>query len=755
MRCGTYRGKVNPKLDAGLRSPPKASWGFSLNRKGFPAEADHGTIGKALKRLDRWNLWARGSSIIEISKQNTAIHSGLKSIYEVDFIDLMTHLVVKASSQAALQDRRLARSIAHCLFAVLLLVIPASKTTAQSSSPVVVPALQEWTSSPGVFRLTGESRIVAADPTLLPTAQTLARDIFDLRGAKIAIVVGTSPALGDISLQLDSGLSVPNPEGYSIGVGDTVVIRGRAISGVFYGTRTLLQLLSQGSDVSGGSGRDWPEYPERAFMLDVGEKFFSLDFLKRHVRDMAFVKMNMFHLHLSQDGGFRLESESHPEIVSQEHYSKQDMLDLQALADEYHIVIVPEIDVPAHATAMLASHPELQLPGHPDLLDLSQPGSYTLVQDLLEEYLPLFGGPYWHMGGDEYLQDSDYAQFPQYTVYAQQRYGPSANGQDLYVGLANWMDGIVNQHNKQLRAWNDFLTVTPAVNRLNADIVLEVWSRLSAAITALNNGNKINNGNPDYLYYVTGDPSFPSDPKQIYEVWTPSLFRFGEAIPPDTSTLLGSQFDVWCDHPDAETPDQIQGHIFDRLRSFAQNSWGSPKLFSTFADFQAAAARIGRTPGWLPDFFVATSATRLMVAQNQPAAIDVSVTANSTFSGVVGVSCSTTQPNSVCQISASQIALQPFQEDNVSITVRNSQLASNGRLPGGFEIAWGTGLIGVLVISVGKTRSRFLVLLVLAGLVFLPIGCGGPQKSSGSSVTVTFTSGTVTHNVVVELSSGN
>jgi hexosaminidase len=647
-----------------------------------------------------------------------------------------------------------------CLLVAVFLPMLATKVIAQSSSPAVVPALQEWNDSPGAFRLTGQSRIVVADPALLATAQTLARDVFDLRGAEIVIVTAASPVAGDISLQLDSALSVPNWEGYAISVGDTVVIRGPAISGVFYGTRTLLQLLHQDFSISAGSGRDWPEYPERGFMLDVGEKFFTLDFLKRQVRDMSYLKMNMFHLHLSQDGGFRLESESHPEVVSPDHYSKQDMLDLQALAREYHMLIVPEIDIPAHATAMLASHPELQLPGHPDMLDLSQPGSYTLVQDLLEEYLPLFEGPYWHSGGDEYLQDSDYAQLPQYTAYAQQRYGPSANGQDLYVGLANWMDGIVKQHHKQLRSWNDFLTVTPAVNRLNPDVVLEVWSRLSGAMAALNNGNKVNNGNPDYLYYVTGDPSFPSDPKQIYEIWTPSLFRFDEAIPPSTSALVGSQFDVWCDHPEAETPDQIEDHIFDRLRSFGQKSWGSPQPFSTFADFQATATKIGRTPGWLPDFFVATSASRLIVAQNQPAVMGVSVSANSTFSGVVGVSCSTTLPNSVCQISASHIALLPFQKEIVSIMVKNSQLASNGRLPKGLEIGWETGLIGMLMVSGRRTRRRRLpMLVVLAASMLFQVGCGGTQKSSSgnqnSSVTVTFTSGSVTHSVAVGLTSGN
>lgn len=336
---------------------------------------------------------------------------------------------------------RVALLVITCVFGVAI-------CSAQAASPNVIPALQRWASTPGSFELTAGSRILMADPILLPTARTVAQDLFDLTGKMFPVEVSSNFQPRDMILQLGPTPFSQNDEAYSITIAAAVNIQGSTTAGVFYGTRTLLQLLRQSASIPAGSGQDWPLYPERGFMIDVGEKFFPMDFLKRHIRELAYLKLNYFHLHLSQDGGFRLESSSHPEVVSDQHYSKAEIQQLIELASQYHITVVPEIDVPSHVTAMLRNHPELQLPNHPEMLDLSKPEAYVLVQDLLNEYLPLFPGPYWHTGGDEYLLDKDYALYPQYTTYAQQLYGPTADGQDLYVGFINQIDEIAKLHGK-------------------------------------------------------------------------------------------------------------------------------------------------------------------------------------------------------------------------------------------------------------------------------------------------------------------
>src|SRR5258708_2111996 len=137
----------------------------------------------------------------------------------------------------------------------------------------------------------------------------------------------------------------------------SVTLSASTEDGVFYGTWTLLQLLKQGLTLKGGVARDWPDYPQRGLMIDVGRQYFSVPWLESHIRDLAYLKYNFFHLHFSDNFGFRLESERHPEIVSTQYYTKAEIHALHTLANKYHVTIVPEIDVPGHLDAALLTHP--------------------------------------------------------------------------------------------------------------------------------------------------------------------------------------------------------------------------------------------------------------------------------------------------------------------------------------------------------------------------------------------------------------
>jgi Glycosyl hydrolase family 20, catalytic domain/F5/8 type C domain len=156
-------------------------------------------------------------------------------------------------------------------------------------------------------------------------------------------------------------------------------------------------------------------------MVDVGRKYFTVAWLREHIKELAYLKLNYLHLHLSDNLGFRLESATHPEVVSAQHYTKQEIADLVALAARYHVTIVPEIDMPGHMDQILASHPDLKLTSsagtaNNGYIDLSNLRAYPLMKDLIIEYLPLFPGPYWHLGADEYI--TDYASYPQLQAYA-------------------------------------------------------------------------------------------------------------------------------------------------------------------------------------------------------------------------------------------------------------------------------------------------------------------------------------------------
>ena len=203
-------------------------------------------------------------------------------------------------------------------------------------------------------------------------------------------------------------------------VGSSISIQGSTTTGEFWGTRTVLQLLHQSPTIAAGTATDSPDKSERGLMLDTGRRFFDVAFVENQIREMSYLKMNYLHLHLSDTYGFRLESTTHPEITSAQHYSKQDIANIIALAKQYHVTVVPEIDMPGHMDAILSA--ELGI-GHDyrlkdssgnassSYIDLTIPGARQLISNLISEYEPLFTtSPYWHLGADEYV--TNYSSYP-------------------------------------------------------------------------------------------------------------------------------------------------------------------------------------------------------------------------------------------------------------------------------------------------------------------------------------------------------
>ncbi|WP_333770736.1 family 20 glycosylhydrolase [Streptomyces sp. IBSBF 2435] len=488
-----------------------------------------------------------------------------------------------------------------CALAVLVLPSLTGANTAQAAAgtPQTIPALRQWTAGTGTYTFGTGSRIVVASAytsQLSGEAATFAEDLGKLVGRTVTVATGTAAA-GDIALTLgDAALPA---EGYRMTVGTSVTLQGSTATGVFYGTRSVLQLLHQGSTIPAGTAVDSPAKSERGLMIDAGRKFFTVAWIEQHLKDMAYLKLNYFHFHLSDTYGFRLESSTHPEVVAADHYGKQDIRDILAVAAKYHITVVPEIDMPGHMDTVVAAHPELALKNsagavNPGFIDLSLPGTYTLVKDLINEYLPLFPGPYWHIGADEYV--SDYSQYPQLLTYARAHYGASATAKDTYYGFVNWADTLVRAGGKTARMWNDGIKSGDGTLAPNADIVVDYWYNYGLTpqqlITA---GHTVANESWTPTYYVLGGAK--PDTQWMYETWTPDLYQGSNTIT-DSSKNPGSVLHVWCDNPTAETEDQIASGIMYPLRALAQQTWGSPKPASTYAAFTAIVAAIGHNPAW-------------------------------------------------------------------------------------------------------------------------------------------------------------
>src|SRR5207249_6969897 len=166
-------------------------------------------------------------------------------------------------------------------------------------------------------------------------------------------------------------------------------------AGVFYGTRTLKQEVRGGGTAPEGVVHDQPAKPRRGFMLDIARKPFTAAWIEDRVRELGDLKFNELGLHFSDDQGFRIESTSHPEIVSQQHLTKAEVKRIVDLAAGRHITVVPEIDSPGHLGAVIAAHPDLQLRNVRGVaargaVDISKPAAARIVDDLLNEYAGLF-----------------------------------------------------------------------------------------------------------------------------------------------------------------------------------------------------------------------------------------------------------------------------------------------------------------------------------------------------------------------------
>ncbi|WP_328430450.1 beta-N-acetylhexosaminidase [Streptomyces sp. NBC_00443] len=472
-----------------------------------------------------------------------------------------------------------------------------------SKAPRTIPAVTSHTAArgPGWRPAQGE-RVVVSDAALADEGRLIAGEL----GLKYAGEKDDVRA-GDVRLALNDDEGA-DPESYAMTVrGGRVTISGPGEAGVFYGTRTLKQEVHGGGTAPEGVVRDEPAKPVRGFMLDMARKHFTADWIEDRVRELGDLKYNQLGLHFSDDQGFRIESTSHPEIVSQEHLTKAQVQKIVKLAQSRHIQIVPEIDSPGHLGAVIAAHPDLQLRNVNGVatrgaIDISKPESAEIVDDLLNEYVGLFPGSQWHLGGDEYqaLVVSDpQASYPQLAAAAREAYGSGGTVADLATGWLNDRADTVRAHDRTPRAWNDGFFRDTSVQP-DKDIQVAYWTGKEigarAPVEYLSTGRKVINYNDEFLYYVLGEPQtfvYPTG-QRIYEQWTPLVLRGTTAVPAKyNGQILGASFAVWCDLANAQTQAQVAAGIRMPLRAMVQKVWdaGEPEL--SWAEFTALADRLG------------------------------------------------------------------------------------------------------------------------------------------------------------------
>ncbi|MFJ8345933.1 glycoside hydrolase family 20 protein [Streptomyces sp. NPDC094153] len=473
-----------------------------------------------------------------------------------------------------------------------------------SQAPRTIPAVRSHTAARGPgWRPESGSRVVVSDASLADEGKLIAGELgLAYAGRR------DDDRPGDLRLALGKGGTDGDFESYTMTVRDgRVLISGPADAGVFYGTRTLKQEVHGGGTAPEGVVEDAPAKPRRGFMLDVARKPFTAGWLEDRIRELGDLKFNELGLHFSDDQGFRIESGTHPEIVSSDHLTKAQVKRMVELAASRHITVVPEIDSPGHLSAVIAAHPETQLRNGQGVatrgaIDISEPRSAAILDDLFDEYAGLFPGGLWHLGGDEYqaLTARDpQAAYPQLAAAARKAHGSGGNVADLTTDWLNDRAAAVRGRDRTPRAWNDGFfrssSVTPA-----RDIEVAYWTgkEFGARQPAeyLDAGRKVLNYNDEFLYYVLGEPQtfvYP-DGRRIYEQWNPRVLRGTEAVPARyDAQILGGSFAVWCDLANSQTQDQVASGIRMPLRATVQKLWDPRKPEMPWTEFKELAGKLG------------------------------------------------------------------------------------------------------------------------------------------------------------------
>lgn len=474
---------------------------------------------------------------------------------------------------------------------------------AVNPKPFVVPELKQWTGKDGNFTPGKDTRIVCTsqNPELLRIARMFADDYQQMFGQTLSVAQGKATS-GDFVLSLSADKKL-GEEGYAIKITDRVAISAPTPTGLYWSTRTLLQLAEQNQERSlpQGTIRDYPDYPLRGFMIDCGRKFIPMTYLQDLVKIMAYYKMNTLQVHLNDNGfkqyfehnwdktyaAFRLESETYPGLTARDgSYSKKEFIDFQKQAASNFVEIIPEIDVPAHSLALTHYKPEIGSKEYGmDHLDLFKPETYEFVDALFKEYLegdnPVFVGKRVHIGTDEYsnAKKDVVEKFRAFT--------------DHYI---RFVEGF----GKQAVVWGALSHAKGDTPVKSENVVMNAWyNGYADPATMIKDGYQLISI-PDGLVYIVPKAGYYYDylnEPYLYKEWTPA--HIGKAVFDEKHpSILGGMFAIWNDHVgNGISVKDIHHRIFSPLQTLSVKMWTGAQTGIPYETFNEKRALLSEAPG--------------------------------------------------------------------------------------------------------------------------------------------------------------
>ncbi len=500
----------------------------------------------------------------------------------------------------------MSRSILNPFYVILMMV--AFAFSADASAYKIVPQPLEVVEAEGTYEISRNTPVYVTDKSLLPTARYLADYAETFLGIPLTVVekpvIG---ATGGILLRLSD--DVKGDEAYRLSVTSDagVVITAGAKGGAFYGVQTLIQLLPSRSGIrailQAVEINDRPRFAYRGLLLDVARHYFPVAYIKKYLDFMAFHKLNYFHWHLSDDQGWRLEVKCRPELTSfgslregeieglypgkykelpyGGYYTREDVRTIVEYAAERNITVIPEIDIPGHCMAVLATYPELGTNPEEDKkcaltwgiynkfnnVLAPKPETFDFLNDVFTEICEMFPGPYVHLGGDEcaprWWKESDETQ----KFMREQGLDDESA---LHSYFVHYVQKVIERNGKTAFGWDEVLEGGASEN-----CVVVNWQKPEAGVESVKSGHRTVRANMrwNYLNLIESarqpevGHAWPLPMKKVYDFdIVPDSLSAEEA-----SLIIGVEGCMWTEYE--PTAWKVEYFLFPRLAAVAENGW--------------------------------------------------------------------------------------------------------------------------------------------------------------------------------------
>ena len=486
------------------------------------------------------------------------------------------------------------------LIFLFLLVLVHENCNSQVSA--LIPYPQEVNPMPGKFVFSSSTVIVAPEP-LGSIAELFAESASDILGHKL-IVTERGDKRNNIVLKLDK--KVENSEGYELKIDSlNIEIKASTSGGIFYGLQTLRQLLCTSGKglLQAVSIKDFPRFGWRGVMLDVSRTFLPVNLVKRYIDLFSEYKLNVVHLHLTDDQGWRIEIKRYPlltELGSKfdakyntmgGYYSQDDIRELVRYAGRRNVTLVPEIELPGHACAALAAYPWLSCAGikpeihtffegpsvHNEIFCAGKPEVYVFIFNVLDELIDLFPSKYIHIGGDEAPKEEwKKCIFCQKTM----KDNNLNNEEELQSYFVRRIGEHLRNKNRILVGWDEIYDG----GKLRGDEVLMFWRgwKSDSISKAASKGFKIVASPTTYCYF---DYDYEKiDTRKVFEYEPVPSAASAEAA----KNYIGIQANFWS-HID-RSENNIDKQLFPRIFGLAETAWTLPENH-TWESFRDAAVK--------------------------------------------------------------------------------------------------------------------------------------------------------------------